>query len=412
MADTRQVAQQFLDALAANDASRYAELLDAQAAMRSWHWQGLDVRRPRERVVAQLMDEWSAWPDPTLETLSVIAEGERAAIEFRIQATEHQRYVEHNRSAFLTIQNDTVQAIDLYCPEPTPSAHRGNWIAPATLSHDELKQLCESFQNTFDVREWIPPNANWGGGLRGGHGGSGDAHPGSNGVGGARWSTDEADAKIEEMIAYHRERNIGFTWFVSPFDTPSDLRERLERHGLIMAGDQAFMARMGLEDLDIATNPNVAVEVLDPDDDDAIEASLQIVARCFKWTIEQIDERRPSFFESLRNPRIKEKSVDYLARLDGVPVAGARLELRGGIAYLGGAATLPEYRSQKIYSTLLRRRLADAHARGFNIAAIHAEPMSRRVVSRYDFNEVARFYVYGWMPLIDLAVIKSLVPDE
>ncbi len=68
--------------------------------------------------------------------------------------------------------------------------------------------------NSGDVREWIRPNANWRGSLRGGRGGSGDAHPGSNFVGGKRWTAEEADQKIEETIAYHRERNIGFQWWV------------------------------------------------------------------------------------------------------------------------------------------------------------------------------------------------------
>ena len=60
-------------------------------------------------------------------------------------------------------------------------------------------------------------------------------------------------------------------------------------------------------------------------------------------------------------------------------------------------------------STLLRRRLEGAHARGYHLAAINAEPMSRPIVERYGFNEYARNYIYGWMPIIDLEVIKSLV---
>jgi hypothetical protein len=43
---------------------------------------------------------------------------------------------------------------------------------------------------------------------------------------------------------------------------------------------------------------------------------------------------------------------------------------------------------------------------------IHAEPMSRRVVSKYGFKEYGRAYLYAWMPVIDMAVIKSLVPDD
>ncbi len=56
-------------------------------------------------------------------------------------------------------------------------------------------------------------------------------HPGSNFVGGRRWTDAEADQKIAETIEYHRNRNIGFQWWVSPFDTPSDLRARLEKTG-------------------------------------------------------------------------------------------------------------------------------------------------------------------------------------
>jgi len=57
----------------------------------------------------------------TLESFDVMTEGDWGAVEFRIQATENQRYVEHNRSAFLTIKDDKVHVIDLYCPEPIPA---------------------------------------------------------------------------------------------------------------------------------------------------------------------------------------------------------------------------------------------------------------------------------------------------
>jgi hypothetical protein len=52
-----------------------------------------------------------------------------------------------------------------------------------------------------------------------------------------------------------------------------------------------------------------------------------------------------------------------------------------------------------------------AQARGYHLAAINAEPMSRRIVKRYGFKEYARMYIYGWMPVMDVEVIKSLVPQ-
>jgi predicted acetyltransferase len=85
--------------------------------------------------------------------------------------------------------------------------------------------------------------------------------------------------------------------------------------------------------------------------------------------------------------------------------------LNAGVAHLVAGSTLPQYRRQKVYSTLLRRRLEDAHAKGYHLAAIEAEPLSRPIVSKYGFKEYARSYIYGWMPVIDVAVIKSLVPQ-
>ncbi len=94
--------------------------------------------------------------------------------------------------------------------------------------------------------------------------------------------------------------------------------------------------------------------------------------KCFHSTQEQIDERRAVVGGRMRDPKFREIEINYLARLNGKPVAFARLMLAGGMAYLGGAGTLPEFRGHKIYATLVRRRLEDAHARGYQLAVINA----------------------------------------
>ncbi|MBI5651854.1 MAG: hypothetical protein HZC40_15670, partial [Chloroflexi bacterium] len=355
MSDPKNIAQQFLDAVIANDAARWETILTDDAGLRVATLRDGAVYRPRARVIKRLMDEASAWRDATVQLQSILIEDHRVAIQFRIQVTEHARYIEHNRAVFLALKDERVQMIDLYAPAPQPSARRDKtWVAPATLSDDELNRLFASLQYTFDVYEWIPPNITGTRGLSESRWSSEDAHPGSNGIADTQWTAEDADAKILAVIEEHRARNVGFTWFVSAYDTPADLRARLERHGLVLAGDQAFMARVGLDNLDIPINPAVSVELIDGTDDAVIEACLQIIGRCFNWTPAQIDERRPGFYERNKNPKFRDEEIHYLARLDGVPVADARAILRGGIAYLGGASTLPEYRNRKIYSTMLR----------------------------------------------------------
>jgi GNAT superfamily N-acetyltransferase len=412
MSNPNQLAKDFLAALASTDSGLYESVLNEDASLLIGRWDGGELYRPRKRVVERLISEWSTWSDAKLEEFTIIAEGDLAGVEFRIQATENQRYVEHNRSAFLKFKDGKIQGVTLYCPEPVPSSRRKGWIAPATLTEDEIQRLFGSMMFANDPREGIMPNLGGRMSLRGAMEGSGDAHPGSNFVGGIQWPSEEADTRIEETIAYHRERNIGFQWVVSPYDSPSDLAERLEKHGLVLAGDAATMGRSGLDNLeDIPTNPDLQVDIWKGDDDRLLGSVAYILKVCLNWSQEQVDQRMPGLVERVKDERFREREINYLGSVNGQLVGLGRLELKGGVAYLGGAATLPEFRGQKVYSTLLRRRMEAAHARGYHLAAINAEPMSRRIVKQYGFKEYARMYIYGWMPVMDLGIIKSLVPQ-
>jgi GNAT superfamily N-acetyltransferase len=415
MTPTHDLGRQFLDALAANTPAAFEAVLAGDAGLRLMRWDGAEVYRPRQRVVERLQAEWSSWPDARLECLSVLAEGERAAVEFRIQATDlaSGRYLEHYRSAFLSVVDGRVQIIDLYCSEPIPSAHRKGWMAPATLSDDEMGRVLEEQNFSNDARNPLPSQITGQLSLRQFQETSGLAHPGSNSVGGAHWTAAEADARIEAIIDEHRRREIGFVWLVLPHDTPADLGQRLEAHGLMLAGSAAVMVRRGLDDLDtIPINPAVSVVQADATNAEQLEAILRIGAASFNWTPEQIPEWRRGLLDQAKDPVRRETDLGYLAYLDGQAAGFGRVNLRGGLAYLSGAGTLPGLRGRKIYSTLLRRRLEKARERGYHLAAIQAEPMSRRVVVRYGFKEYGRTYAYAWMPVIDMDVIKSLIPDD
>jgi hypothetical protein len=362
----------------------------------------------------RLKAEWASWPDARAETLTVMADEERATVEVRFQATDPAfgRRVDHYRTALLQLADGKAAVIDYYCAEPVPAAQRGNWIAPADLSAEALDDLFANERFAFDLREPFPPQLAGRFNLRENAGGNGGAHPGSNGVGDVRWSEAEADARIEAYIEWHRQRGSGFTWHVSPYDRPADLRDRLERHGLALAGEHMRMARLGLDDLDIPTNPDISVEQVTGSDEAQIDDLMRIMAVGFHWTPEQVDERRQNIAVRLRHPAISAYNFTYLARLEGVPAGFGHMSLRAGVAHLGGAATLPEYRGRRIYPTVLRRRLEAARAKGYQLAVIEAGPMSQPVVAKYGFKAHGRNAIYGWMPVMDLEVIRSLVPQE
>ena len=395
------------------DETLWAALLKEDVTLRVWRWDGSIAARGRQRVVDWLREEWDGWPDATLEVYAPAGQAEASGVQFRIQATEDGRFVEHNRALFVTYMDGLIDGIDLYCGEPIFSAHRQDYIAPASMSDDEVRAFLEEGWHSLDVREWFPQNWWRHASRRVTRSGSGEAHPGSNFVGGSRWTAEEAEARIDEILDEHQRKAAGFVWWVMPFDIPADMGERLERRGLMLAGQNVRMARVGLADLsDIPENEDVVVEQLDGSNDEDLETMLQILATCFHIPAEEIDAMRPGYVERVRNPERRQKQMVFIARVEGLAVGMATLGLRGGCAFLDGAATLPERRGQHVYSTLLKHRLTMARVRGYHLAAIDAGPMSKRVVEKYGFKEYGTINVYGWMPQMDPEVIRSLVPDE
>ncbi len=66
----------------------------------------------------------------------------------------------------------------------------------------------------------------------------------------------------------------------------------------------------------------------------------------------------------------------FLARIDGVPVATAALNIHDGVAVFAGGATVPEARKKGAQRALLNARLRYAAEQGCRIAAMGASPGS------------------------------------
>lgn len=402
------MAAHLVRALASRDADALRELFDEDATLRVWDWQGAGAHRPIEFVLDELAEQSRDWIPGTLEIFRVLADETSAAMDFRVQCRDGAAALDQGYAVFIEFADGRVRTVDLHGSRPLAAAERGR-IFPASLSEEERHAVVAGYTNRWDIREFVAPNAGYRRTPRLSRYWTKLAHPGANFVRAADWSDAEADARIDEAIAWFRERGMGIQWMVGPDDRPGDLGERLVRHGFVRAGDQVLMARWGLTNVDdIPVNPDIEMISLRGAPDELLEASLQINAVAFQWPEEQVDNERQGWFEDVR----QEATRSFMALIDGKPVADAHLYLQSGVAYLGGAATLPEYRNRKIYSTLLRKRLEVARQEGYEVAMIHAEPMSRRVVARFGFEPYATFDVYGWMEPMDLDVIATLVQDQ
>lgn len=69
----------------------------------------------------------------------------------------------------------------------------------------------------------------------------------------------------------------------------------------------------------------------------------------------------------------RRQSIFFIAELDGEPGAAGVLCMHDGVALLGGASTVPEFRRRGLHSQLLRARMRCAFDHGCDLASMTAE---------------------------------------
>jgi GNAT superfamily N-acetyltransferase len=151
----------------------------------------------------------------------------------------------------------------------------------------------------------------------------------------------------------------------------------LSRRGYILHGFEDVLGRT-LDHIEPATNPSVAVEMMDPADaptwaDIALAAFLNLDGT---GRVADSPERH-EIEEILTDMATAPGFQRYLAWIDGRPVGEANLRIDGRLAQVAGAGTLPAYRGRGVQKALLHRRLVDARAAGCELAVVTTAPGTR-----------------------------------
>ena len=81
----------------------------------------------------------------------------------------------------------------------------------------------------------------------------------------------------------------------------------------------------------------------------------------------------------------------YVSREGGQVVSAAWIYFHPGTRFAGlfGGSTLPQFRNQGHYSRLLAARAQEARARGFTLLSTDASPMSRPILEKHGFQDLA-----------------------
>jgi GNAT superfamily N-acetyltransferase len=213
----------------------------------------------------------------------------------------------------------------------------------------------------------------------------------SNVVQRLRLDDDEVEETVEEVRDLLRRLDRPTSsWEVSSSATPADLVARLERAGLV-PDREPYAVSMVLDDP--PPPAPAAFDVRPVESAEEYVAALRVQHVAFETPAES---REGELEDAARNFELWESMPDsslYVAWLEGEPVAAGRATFAEAGVVLNGGATLPQARGRGAYSALVAARWEEAVRRGTPALITQAGAMSRPILQRLGFREVAEIRV-------------------
>jgi hypothetical protein len=217
--------------------------------------------------------------------------------------------------------------------------------------------------------------------------------PGGDGfISYSKLDSSNADAAIQEQVAYFDNLGCDFEWKYYDYDQPPDLKDRLAAHGFEIGEAEAFM----ILDLDQAPAffwQPVQRDVRRISDPAHIRDVLAVKAP--EWEEEQAEIG--NFLRDTLHESPDRISI-YVAYANAIPASAAWLSFHPGSHFAGlwGGSTRSEYRGQGLYTALVVARAQEARARQARFLTVDASPMSRPILERFGFTLLAFTYPCVW----------------
>jgi ribosomal protein S18 acetylase RimI-like enzyme len=200
-----------------------------------------------------------------------------------------------------------------------------------------------------------------------------------------RLSDAEADAVIDETLAWYKARQAPFIfWWTGPGTTPSDLGKRLEARGF---------------QPNIEGDPGMAVDLHTLKEVD-MPAGFKIVRASDQQTLEDWRDVFCAAYEvpafagqawadaTLRVGAANTPWQMYVGYLDGQPAATNILFNGAGVAGVYGVGTHPNARRKGIGAAITLKPLLEARAQGYRYGVLFSTDMGYPLYQRLGYHKV------------------------
>ena len=216
-----------------------------------------------------------------------------------------------------------------------------------------------------------------------------------NGVTCAKLDVGSEDSRIDEILAEFEAARMPMLWWTGPASRPVDIGSRLVERGLIQAAAPPGMAAdlMRLQSGE-ASPPGVTIERVDRDE--MLGGYGQVLQQAFGLP----DFVMEVLYDILKNRGYGEGGdiQNYLAYLQGRPVATCTVAYGAGVAGIYNVATVDDARGHGIGRAVTLRPLLDARDRNYRVGVLEASEMAYNVYKRLGFEDYGHVEQYLYMP--------------
>ncbi len=196
------------------------------------------------------------------------------------------------------------------------------------------------------------------------------------------------DSTLEEVHGLLRDRDrSACTWEVGNSATPPDLVDQLRARGLVDDRDP-YVVGMVLSDPPPAVSEHI--EAREARDFEEFKAAQGVAEQAFGGGVGMDEEQlRARYVERLDTGGSK----TFVALLEGQIVGSASSTYVDGAVTLNGGAVLPHARGRGAYRALVAARWVDAVERGTPALVTQAGAMSKPILERLGFRQVAEITI-------------------
>lgn len=201
----------------------------------------------------------------------------------------------------------------------------------------------------------------------------------------------QLDRVIDKEVEYFVPMNQPFTWKVYDHDLLPSLTSKLAAHNFTGDDDPAAVMVLDLNDAPADLFQPVKADIRRITDMDGLKDVIHVLDTVWGGHNTWVNDRLGNHL------KIPGYLSVYVAYVENQPVSIAWTYFpQGHFATLFAGSTIPEYRKQGLYTSLLATRLKEIRERGYPCAVVEAGSMSKPIVAKHGFQHLTTVYDYEW----------------